>query len=261
MNRQTIYSLAMILILAMSTAAHAQITSVGLPGLTQSSSNGGILDEVSLVTLDVVFDNANPAANSIQAELTGDINFTPQEGLAQAFYSIAYGFDVTIGQIPVDLFNVAFIADAKLVNGGGTNTNPLTLLTAAVSLSQVNPNIIIDGAGVGKQIQGNGFEFVQGSPLMAPYVLAAGETYRFDMAIFVDVNTIGLFNDPTSVISHEFGGVTAFDGYRLSILAAAVPEPASLGLMGLGGLALVRRGRRSDPLPANRVVQMKEGNL
>jgi hypothetical protein len=261
MKMQTHYALAMMATMTLSAVAQAQITSVGPPGVIQSLVSGGVLDEVSLVILDVSFDNSDPLANLIEATLTGDINFTPNEGLIQTFYTIRGGFELNVGQIPVHLYNVAFIADAKLVNGGGTFDAPFTDLNVGASLSQVNPNIAITSTGVAEQITGNGLEFVQGSPLMAPYILAAGETYRFDISMRVEANTAGLFNDPVSVISHEFGGTTNFDGYRLNILAAAVPEPTSLGLMGIGVLTLVRRNPRSDPQAISRVAQMRGGNL
>jgi hypothetical protein len=147
--------------------------------------------------------------------------------------------------VPVELYNVAFIADGKLVNGGGTFTEPYTELLVTSGLSQVSPDIFITGASVNKQVQGNGFEFVQGSPLMAPYVLAAGETYQFNISMWLNVDTTGLNNDPVSVISDEFGGQSNFDGYRLNILAAAVPEPTAVSVMLLGiGIAAMRRRQR-----------------
>ena len=241
MLRFTPYPLAVIFALILCSSATGQITSVGPPEAIQSNSNGGVLDEVSLVILDVTFDNSDPQNNIITATLTGDINFTPQEGLLNAGYALNTGFELTVGQFPVHLFNVAFIADGKLVNGGGTFNAPFTDLQIFAGLNQVNPNLFVTGVGLGEQITGNGFEYVQGSPLMAPYVLAAGETYHFGIGMLLDIETVGLFNDPTSVVSHEFGGASAFDGYKLQVLARAVPEPASVALLGLGGLVLMWR--------------------
>lgn len=238
MYRSTLCVLTVVYTWICCTSAGAQITAVGPPGPIQGSAQGGVLDEVSLVMLDVTFNNADPLANVIEATLTGDLNFTPQEGQFDAGYNLQADFEITVGQFPVHLYNVVFIADGKLVNGGGTFDHPFTQLDLFAGLGQINPDIGITGVGVSRQLQGNGLVFVQGSPLMAPYILAAGETYRINMGMLLEVDTLGLFNDPVSVISHEFGGVSAFDGYKLHILAAAVPEPVSLALFAPGILML-----------------------
>jgi hypothetical protein len=86
MKSPTRSTLAIAITLSLSAAASAQITSVSLAGPIQASATDGVLDEVFLIMLDVTFDNSNPIANLIQAALTGDLNFTSQEGLLTAEY-------------------------------------------------------------------------------------------------------------------------------------------------------------------------------
>lgn len=243
-------TLAVVTLLAFGPAAQAQLT-LGPVLPLDSSATDGILDEVGLVAFDVALDDSDPLDNVLTATLTGDLNFTPNEGDPDTRYSVFGSFDVSVGAIPVDLFDIALVADGKLVNGGGTLDAPFSDLQIIIGLTEVGQNDPIVGASIGTQIVGNGFEFVQGTDGAPAYVLAAGQSYRFGLGMLLIVDTSDLFLDPTSVVSHEFGGITAFDGYRLEVHAKPVPEPAALALLAVGALALVarRRCRSENRLP------------
>lgn len=72
-----------------------------------------------------------------------------------------------------------------------------------------------------------------------------GDTLELDKELVTTNNVIGPGSSVTLLTIQQF----------------PVPEPASLVVIGLGGLALVRRGRGSVPQPANRVARVKRGRL
>jgi hypothetical protein len=240
MKSWTAYLLYLAFAASMVSTAHAQIVFVEFLDLEFTGPEQGDLSLQSVATEHFI-DGAD--FDSIRTRLTGDINVGPVEGVLSDGYSSSVGYDLTIGTIPVNLYDLTLSVDAKLVNGGGTQDAPLSKLKVSGTLAAVDnlPDVIRE-ASITKQLQGTGFEFVQGTLAAQPYVLAAGEKYRISLNFSLAVDTTLLSDDPAAVISHEFGGVSSFEGYQLLIRAVPVPEPSARTLCLLAVVGIAMRG-------------------
>jgi len=124
--------------------------------------------------------------------------------------------------------------DAILMRSGGTNTQTIVFTVQNVSeTTTTGKTLVYDGLyGVEVSNFGDGKEFTAG-----------GTTYVGDNATKNDPITFGsIVTDYT--IEATAGSNWRIESVDLQFSTAAVPEPSSAALLGLGGLALILRRRK-----------------
>ena len=175
--------------------------------------------------------------------LTGDINID-LEGLTIGS-DVSVGFIVrrpfTVGPLPV-LADTRMDVDLKFVNGLGSETEPITTVGAQIIVRDLvtNNHIFELEAHKEEELIGNGIAFMNGSPSAGPWVLSPGRDYTLDLFFSVSPDFLSVDPAPPTTVTVEFGGVTSFAGLEAPLTAPVVPEPATLGLLLLGSLALLK---------------------
>ncbi|MEX0675652.1 MAG: PEP-CTERM sorting domain-containing protein [Pirellulales bacterium] len=248
-------------VLILGAPARAQIESVNFLTLEQTSGPGALLTQGVMTDafLTVDFDY-------IRNTLTGDAYFNPRNILhANTGYSFISAYEITIGPVPVLLYDITLTADALLASSGVTRpvaptviVGPFTELMVSATVADVDDlGTPITGASLMRQIAGNGSQDIDEILLAPEVVLAAGETYRVSLDVSLDVDIQLLSEEDDPLITHQFGGLTDFAGYQIEISAAEVPEPGTWTILVAGAATLgVWRLRRSVPM--NSVGQRKE---
>lgn len=239
----TVSLLGIVGLLLLGSAARAQITFINFLPLETNAGPGALLTQGVMPDFFLSSD-----FDLIRTTLTGDADFLPRNNLhANTGYSLSAAYEITIGPLPVHLFEIAFAADARLETSDGTLDGPLTDLVVSANVADINDlGTAITGTGISTQILGDGVENIDGALLAPPVVLAAGETYRVSLDVVLNVDIQMLTQDDNPLITHQFGGLSDFDGYQVQIRAAEVPEPSTwtilcVGAAGIGGYRALRR--------------------
>ena len=160
----------------------------------------------------------------------------------------AFSPDDTTGQGFVEIFafpdaNNAFTSQSADLNVYALNI-PFTLTAAEPSLS-LGFDYGLDANATADQSRAAVFQFLDsaGGVVANPGVVTTGSVTPGTTASFAAGYNLGAGSYTLQLSSDSAANLrgTAVDNIVLS--SAAVPEPASLGLLGLGGIALLRRRR------------------
>lgn len=188
----------------------------------------------------------------IDDDKSGDVHIKFSQVNSGLLYA---GFDLTVDSVDQPSSNLSdqpFFAHFAQ-NNGSTNIHGGVFL--------------LPGSQAGKFKLGlNGFPTVASNVLAFSGEFDTGTTYRLILEVDHDANTTRLFVDATSTsdpsLSESFGGISFSDAFTFrgwdaddgdktvdnlliaTTFAEVVPEPASLAMLGLGGLALLGRRRR-----------------
>ena len=235
-------SILLITVLALSAAtATGQVTWTG-PATVIIYSD--ILPPMAIPGADPTAANT---ANGVS--LTGDINLdlTGIHTSSDIGPSVTVLRPFTVGPLPVEA-TMQLDVDLKFVNGLGTALSPTTHVGCfAVVFEGPSTHVINELRSTqSADLQGNGLAFINGQDIAGPWMLSPGRDYTLVMDIGLSFNYSQLddfdFLPPTTV-TVEFGGISSFTGLEATLITQVVPEPATLGLLLVGGLALLRRRR------------------
>lgn len=250
-------TLAVALLATTSTAA-AQLVSSSNVFYYDYNDNGSVSYPAGGEPTPTFTDGAGTMTLTMDAHYTLDI---PANNNAVVGAAIVLD---PISPLPIEI-TPSLLANFKLVNSGGpADTDDVTataswlftiIETGSFAGDTDNDGYVPFGdlVGFGATIDqesgftsqsGNGFRVIDDELNGDAYVLAPGVSYTLIAALGFSGSTVdGTSDDPTSVVTVEAGGVSGFSGLTLDLNARFVPEPASLGLLGLPALALIRRRR------------------
>lgn len=158
------------------------------------------------------------------SEYRSDLAFDPLTGYLVGIGIAPGGVRRTLFQIPGNLV-MNGVNDYYPWEYFGGNSSPWASPTFDLG-NPANP-----GGPLGPNPDGVAFDFTTG----ALYLSGDGE--RLSLWDRYNATLINYINDPSS-------GADALMGWDLAFQQAAIPEPATLSLLALGGLALLRRGKR-----------------
>jgi len=182
--------------------------------------------------------------------LVGDVNLDLSELTPDDYPSLSISArrTFTIGEIPMEVWG-EYSANFKLVNSLGGRYSPTTTVGCVFSVWDVATDSMLSLANsTGTILSGNGYEILDdtGGDLHGSWILSPNREYemRIDLMGEIDVTNPDPYPMPyVAGVTLEFGAVTAesFSGFEMSIFGTPIPEPATLSLLALGGMAMLRR--------------------
>lgn len=188
------------------------------------------------------------SGSSYSFNLRGDVT-AQMTGTATGFLhqSSAY-FTLTTGAAPVSLSNIAVNYNGKeVVSGGSTATYSATnFYRAMLYFGAFAPDAEYSTYLTSRTAQGVYIENLSNG--IPNTILAANTAYTLYMDLYPILN-ITSYPSNSSMLGYsvEFGGTVSpqFNGLTMSFDAEAVPEPATMTLLGLGVAAIAARKRRA----------------
>jgi PEP-CTERM motif len=156
-----------------------------------------------------------------------------------------------VGPVPVEA-TLTMHVNAKLVNGGGTAAEPTTDLSWGTSLhydldgdhsvSSGDVAVPAFSLSTGTQLVGNGLTVIDDTQTMtASFILAPEFDYILQLHQYHSLSDLPLVPLASTI---EAGGETSYSGITMTLNATPVPEPATMALLALGGVAMLKRRRR-----------------
>ena len=166
--------------------------------------------------------------------------------------TVSWGLNGTgyfhVGPVPVQA-TLSLHVNGKLVNGGGDATHPSTSLSWGTALfydldedhTVSSGDLPVPGFQImsSTSLVGNGLIVVDDTQTMSSSFILAPE-YSYMLRYSQSWSISDLPSGPTAS-TFEAGGETSYSGITLTLDATMVPEPATLAILLLGGLALLRR--------------------
>lgn len=201
-----------------------------------------------------------PGAGTGSLALTGlqAIRLPRDPGSPQSFHAATEThFCFSVGLVPIQISSslTGESTEGKLVIGGGsTESDTIAVVRTNFYLewySDDNNNDLWDtgeerqfvnsfGSTVTNPLVGNGFlEYSETYGYNWSYILASGLNYMITGKHSVEGTNYSTIIDPPTVVTHEY--TNPYAGANLDFSYTAVPEPASLCVLGLGTLAFLRR--------------------
>ncbi len=218
-------NLVLLLVLGVGAPAHATLVFTG-PTFESSSSAW----DANVTELPGGEITATDTAQGFVA--TGDVLFDEINN-GTSLLRFQRPFDV--GPLPIEV-TLSLTSDFKLVVGNGLAADPTFDLNVVVGLFPGTGTGPLSGNTGGAQV-GNGFTVFSDSFTTASWILGQG-SYTLALDLVLD-STPALSN---SVETLEFGGISGFGGFDVSLAFTTVPEPGTLGLtlLGLAGISAFR---------------------
>ncbi len=239
---KTILSLSFVVVAAASFAQPITVSN------DSSQGSGGFFGGTAGTYQSNVSHSHTISGSSYSFNLRGDVT-AQMTGTATGFaYQTAAFFTLTTGAAPVSLSNIAVDYNGKeVVSGGSTATfTARNFYRASLYLGAFGPDAeyatyLPDRTAQGVYVE----DLSNGIPNT---ILAANSAYTLYMDLYPTLS-ISSYPSSSSMLGYsvEFGGTVSpqFDGLTMSFDAEAVPEPATMTLLGLGVAAIAARKRRA----------------
>ncbi len=223
-------------------SALAQVTFVGDPVL--------VFPETDPSFLEIPGAEINLVGTADGFSFTGDVRFEDLNvGLTddhRTTMDFTRRFDV--GPFPVRI-GTSIHENYKLVISGGNLERPIGSVSEFVQVTSQAPFAQIPGtffSPAGSLVIGNGLH-VQDFDVSTTegFIISPGE-YELKLHLSMEVSGLAgvAANDPPPGMTVEFGGISGFDGFEISVDAITVPEPSTFALAAIGVAALAAWGWR-----------------
>ena len=178
-----------------------------------------------------------------------------------ALYTDAMTMRLKTGDVPILLSNIAFGGNFRLIDGGGpVDSLKAQLGGAANTFAEITEgdsfdptglnNVLVASTGESVGFQGIGYKDTSVSTTMTDVILDPHMTYQFSFGIQSQMSLSGYgASFPTPSVTNEFSS-SLHDGQGMHVHMnyQALPEPTSMGALGMGALGLLRRRRDWFPV-------------
>ncbi len=239
---KTILSLSFVVVAAASFAQPILVSNAA------SQGSGGFFGGTAGAYQSNVSHSHTISGSSYSFNLRGDVTAQMTGTATDFLHQSSVYFTLTTGAAPVSLSNIAVNYNGKeVVSGGSTAAYSATnFYRAMLYFGAFAPDAEYSTYLTSRTAQGVYIEDLSNG--IPNTILAANTAYTLYMDLYPILN-ITSYPSNSSMLGYsvEFGGTVSpqFDGLTMSFDAEAVPEPATMTLLGLGVAAIAARKRRA----------------